>query len=66
MYLVHDSRTHWILANLEALDGIKPIPPPMVVTKSSYKSNQAWSTFLQKGMELYHQEFHTSSSIDPN
>ncbi|PLW38489.1 hypothetical protein PCANC_12506 [Puccinia coronata f. sp. avenae] len=56
IYLVHSNGTHWILANLEAEDGIKPIPPPMVVPRSSHENNQAWSTFLQSGMELYNQE----------
>ena len=56
IYLVHANKNHCILAHVEGEDGIKPIPPPMVVPKSGLRNNKAWCNFLQKGRDLYNQE----------
>jgi hypothetical protein len=56
IYLLHVNKNHWVLANLEGEDGIKPIPPPFLVPKLISRSAQAWSPFLKKGLELFEQE----------
>jgi hypothetical protein len=48
---------HWILANIKAANGIKPIPPPFLVPKSTSESAKNWLTLLQKGCKLYNQDF---------
>jgi hypothetical protein len=53
IYLVHSNGTHRILANVEAEDGIKPIPPPMVVPRSSLVHLFAkWHGTLQPGTSV--------------
>jgi hypothetical protein len=57
IYMVHMINNHWILANIKAANGIKPIPPPFLVPNSNSESAKNWLTLLQKGCELYNQDF---------
>jgi hypothetical protein len=56
IYLVNINKNHWVLANFEAADGTKPIPPPFLAPKHTSSSAQAWLTFIQKGRECYNQD----------
>jgi hypothetical protein len=56
IYLVHVNNNHWILAHVEGSNNVKPIPPLMVVSKTSSQTNQDWSFFLREGQELYSQD----------
>ncbi|KNE96692.1 hypothetical protein PSTG_10095 [Puccinia striiformis f. sp. tritici PST-78] len=55
IYLVHVDGNHWVLATVQEIDGVMPIPPLILASKSSSKSARAWVAFTKKGVALYKQ-----------
>ncbi|KAI9604779.1 hypothetical protein H4Q26_002748 [Puccinia striiformis f. sp. tritici PST-130] len=55
IYLVHVDGNHWVLATVQEIDGVMPIPPLILAAKSSSKSARAWVAFTKKGVALYKQ-----------
>ncbi|KAI7957320.1 hypothetical protein MJO28_004415 [Puccinia striiformis f. sp. tritici] len=55
IYLVHVDGNHWVLATVQEIDGVMPIPPLILAAKSSSKSARAWAAFTKKGVALYKQ-----------
>ncbi|POV97106.1 hypothetical protein PSHT_14769 [Puccinia striiformis] len=53
MYLLHVDGNHWVLPDVEAIDGVKPIPPPISSKKSTSKAVKAWLSYIQEGLALY-------------
>ncbi|KAI7933256.1 hypothetical protein MJO29_016940 [Puccinia striiformis f. sp. tritici] len=53
IYLIHVNGNHWVLALVEAINGVKPIPPPVLATKSTSKNAKGWSAFIKKGVNLF-------------
>ncbi|POV94895.1 hypothetical protein PSTT_16587 [Puccinia striiformis] len=53
LYLIHVNGNHWVLATVEAIDSVKPIPPAVSATKSTSKNAKGWTAFIKKGVNLY-------------
>jgi hypothetical protein len=56
VYLLQIDGKHWVLAEVEVEEGVKPIPPPFLVPQHTSKSGQNWLTHIQKGRDLYEQK----------
>ncbi|KNE95985.1 hypothetical protein PSTG_10676 [Puccinia striiformis f. sp. tritici PST-78] len=53
LYLIHVNGNHWVLATVEAINSVKPIPPAVSATKSTSKNAKGWTAFIKKGVNLY-------------
>ncbi|PLW38497.1 hypothetical protein PCANC_12481 [Puccinia coronata f. sp. avenae] len=53
IYLLFIDGTHWVLAHVEGIDGVKPIPPPFLAPKHTSRSAKQWVDHLKKGLDLY-------------
>ncbi|OAV91307.1 hypothetical protein PTTG_28027 [Puccinia triticina 1-1 BBBD Race 1] len=58
IYLLHVNGNHWVMPTIEGINGVKPIPPPMLAKRFSSKSAKTWVTFLKQGLDLYQQGLH--------
>ncbi|POW15391.1 hypothetical protein PSHT_07096 [Puccinia striiformis] len=38
---------------MEGISGVKPIPPPILTTKSTSKNTEGWLSFVTNGFTLY-------------
>jgi hypothetical protein len=53
IYLLFIDGTHWVLAHVEGIDGVKPIPPPFLAPKHTSRSAKQWVDHLKKGLDLF-------------
>ncbi|PLW36791.1 hypothetical protein PCASD_13260, partial [Puccinia coronata f. sp. avenae] len=53
IYLLFIDGTHWVLAHVEGINGVKPIPPPFLAPKHTSRSAKQWVDHLKKGLDLY-------------
>ncbi|POW21624.1 hypothetical protein PSHT_02123 [Puccinia striiformis] len=53
LYLIHVDDNSWVLATVEAINGVNPIPPPILATKSTSKNTERWLAFIKKGVNLF-------------
>ncbi|KAA1071003.1 hypothetical protein PGTUg99_050135 [Puccinia graminis f. sp. tritici] len=54
IYLLHVNRNHWVLTYMEEVDGVKPLPPPMLATKCTSETAKGWWSYIQQGLAFYH------------
>ncbi|POW16997.1 hypothetical protein PSTT_00857 [Puccinia striiformis] len=57
VYLLHVNGNHWVLANVEGKDGVKPIPPPVLASRVTSKTAKNWLSHLKEGLALYIKDF---------
>jgi hypothetical protein len=53
IYLLLVGGNHWVLANVQGKEGIKPIPPPFMANRMTSKIGKAWILHIEKGLALY-------------
>jgi hypothetical protein len=55
IYLLYVGK-HWVLADVDAEDGVKPIPPLLSAPKHTTKSAKNWLIHVKRGLDLYEQK----------
>ena len=53
IYLLHVNKNHWVLANVQGKEGVKPISPIFFPKRATSKICKAWKDHLQKGFSPY-------------
>lgn len=53
VYLLHINQNNWVLGNVEAEDGTKPIPPPILAPRNTSEGARKWYNHIQRGRDLY-------------
>ncbi|KAI7947420.1 hypothetical protein MJO28_009328 [Puccinia striiformis f. sp. tritici] len=56
VYLLHVSGNHWVLADVQELDGLKPLPPVVGSSRVASQSTKEWKLQLKRHLTLYNQE----------
>jgi hypothetical protein len=53
VYFLFINGNHWVLAHVQGINGVKPIPPPFLALKHTSRSAKGWVDHLKKGLDLY-------------
>ncbi|KAI7936789.1 hypothetical protein MJO28_015688 [Puccinia striiformis f. sp. tritici] len=56
VYLLHVSGNHWVLADVQEVNGIKPIPPAVGSSRVAPQSTKEWKLKFKQHLTLYSQE----------
>ncbi|KNE90708.1 hypothetical protein PSTG_15859 [Puccinia striiformis f. sp. tritici PST-78] len=56
LYLLHVNGNHWALPHVEG--SVKPIPPPILATRSTSKAAKGWLAYIKQGVASYNSSVH--------
>ncbi|KNF03455.1 hypothetical protein PSTG_03396 [Puccinia striiformis f. sp. tritici PST-78] len=56
VYLLHVSGHHWVLADVQDVNGMKPIPPVVGSSRVTSQSTKEWKLKFKQHLTLYNQE----------
>ncbi|POW01657.1 hypothetical protein PSTT_12334 [Puccinia striiformis] len=56
VYLLHVSGNHWVLADVQDVNGMKPITPVVGSSRVTSQSTKEWKLKFQQHLTLYNQE----------